>query len=176
MVVKTSINIQENNNNDSYDDLLVSIEASLGMFSLLITVCDDSNLREEIITKYETELNSDFRAFRLTMPRVKPSLKTAIAEFVENNEYLQTGGLAVITVTDTEQLYSLNFGLERSEQEIFFGYLQWTREALQNFPYPIILWVTDQMLVDLSKLAPDFWSWRKGVFRFTNKKTNERKR
>lgn len=172
MVAKTSTNIEENNNNDSYDDLLVSIEASAGLLSLLIAVCDDSNFREEIITKYQSELNSDFGAFRLTLPRGKPSLKTALTQLVANNKYLQNGGKAVVTVTGTEQLYSLRFGLERSEQEIFFGYLQWTREALQKFPYPIVLWVTNQMLVDLSKLAPDFWSWRKGVFRFTGINSN----
>lgn len=27
------------------------------------------------------------------------------------------------------------------------------------------------MLVSLSKKAPDFWSWRKGVFYFLSKKT-----
>lgn len=171
MVAKTSINI-EINNDDSYDDLIVSIESSTGMLSLLIAVCDDSNLREEIITKYESELTSDIRAFRLTLPRGEPSLKTALAQLVENNEYLQNGGKAVLTVTGTEQLYFLKLGAEKSEQEIFFGYLQWTRESLQEFPYPIVLWVTNQMLVNLSKKAPDFWSWRKGVFRFVSKKTN----
>ncbi|WP_045056942.1 tetratricopeptide repeat protein [Aliterella atlantica] len=171
MVAKTSTNV-EINNEDSYDDLLVSIEVSVGMLSILIAVCDDSNLREEIITRYESALSSDIRNFKLTIQRGEPSLKTAIAQLVENNEYLQTGGKAVITVTGTEQLYFLKLGAEKSEQEIFFGYLQWTREALQEFSYPIVLWVTNQMLVNLSKKAPDFWSWRKGVFRFASKKTN----
>lgn len=122
------------NNKDSYDDLLVSIDASTGMFSLLIAVGDDLNFREEIITKYESELSSDIRAFRLTIPRVRPSLKTALTNLVKNDEYLQNGGNAVLTVTGTEQLYVFNDGTEKSEQEIFFGYLQWTREALQEFP------------------------------------------
>jgi tetratricopeptide (TPR) repeat protein len=48
----------------------------------------------------------------------------------------------------------------------FFGYLQWTREGLREFPYPIVLWVTPQILSQLSSKAPDFWSWRGGVFQF----------
>ena len=42
---------------------------------------------------------------------------------------------------------------------------------MRQFPYPVVLWVTQQILVNLSKKAPDFWSWRKGVFRFSSQKT-----
>jgi tetratricopeptide (TPR) repeat protein len=44
--------------------------------------------------------------------------------------------------------------------------LQWTREGLREFPYPIVLWVTPRILRQISVKAPDFWSWRTGVFRF----------
>ncbi|TAG12383.1 MAG: tetratricopeptide repeat protein, partial [Oscillatoriales cyanobacterium] len=53
-----------------------------------------------------------------------------------------------------------------SELSRFFGYLQWTREGLREFPYPIVIWVTPKILSRLSLEAPDFWSWRSGVFRF----------
>ena len=53
-----------------------------------------------------------------------------------------------------------------SELSRFFGYLQWTREGLREFPYPIVLWVTPKILSRLIIKAPDFWSWRSGVFRF----------
>jgi tetratricopeptide (TPR) repeat protein len=56
-------------------------------------------------------------------------------------------------------------------QDKFFGYLQWTREALRDFRFPVVLWVTYQVLNNLSRKAPDFWSWRKGVFRFASHKT-----
>ena len=166
-----SLTDSEINNEDSYDDLLVAIEASEGILSLLIAVCDDSNLREQIIKRYETEVEPDIRSYRITLARGEPSLRGAIAQLVQNEEYLQNGGRAVITVTGAEQLYFLKLGAERSKQDIFFGYLQWTREALREFPYPIVLWVTNQIVVNLSKKAPDFWSWRKGVFRFVSKKT-----
>lgn len=157
-------------NLDAYDDLIVSIQAKEDDFSLLIAVVDDLNFREEIISHYETELQSDFRSYRVTLARGEPSLRGAISQLVENEEYLRQGGKAVITVTGVEQLYFLKMGEERSEQEIFFGYLQWTREALREFPYPIILWVTNQILSNLIKKAPDFWSWRTGVFHFVSRK------
>ncbi|PSB42333.1 hypothetical protein C7B67_25460 [filamentous cyanobacterium Phorm 6] len=61
----------------------------------------------------------------------------------------------------------------RSELSRFFGYLQWTREGLREFPYPIVLWVTPKILSRLSIEAPDFWSWRSGVFRFVSPAVEE---
>ena len=159
-------------NADSYDDLLVSIEASEGKLSLLIAVCDDGNFREQIIQKYEAELEPDIRPYRVTLARGEPSLRAAIAQLVQSDEYLRQGGGAVLTVTGIEQFYSLKLGEERSEQEIFFGYLQWTREGMREFPFPIVIWLTQQIQASLSKKALDFWSWRKGVFRFVSRITN----
>ncbi len=162
----------EQKNEDAYDDLIVSIEAKERGLSLLIAVCDDVSFSNEIIAKYEAELQSNFRPYRVTLARGEPSLRAAISQLVEKEEYLRQGGKAVITVTGIEQLSFLKIGEERSEQEIFFGYLQWTREGMREFPYPIILWVTNQILAKLNKKAPDFWSWRNGVFRFFSKKRN----
>ncbi len=159
-------------NEDSYEDLLVSIEASEGILSLLIGVCDDNDFRERIIARYEAELQPDVRPYRVTLARGEPSLSAAIAQLVQGDEYLRQGGRAVLTVTGIEQFYFLKLGAKRSEQEIFFGYLQWTREAMREFPFPIVLWVTHQIQASLSKKALDFWSWRKGVFWFVCKRTS----
>jgi tetratricopeptide (TPR) repeat protein len=165
------LNLDEQNQ-DAYDDLIVSIEAKEQGLNLLIAVCDDAEFRDRIIAHYENELQPRFRPYRVTLARGEPSLKAAINQLVQQEEYLRQHNPAVITVTGAEQLYFLKLGNERSEQEIFFGYLQWTREALRDFPYAIVLWVTNQILVNLSQKAPDFWSWRNGVFRFVSKKTN----
>ncbi|MEB3343001.1 tetratricopeptide repeat protein [Okeania sp.] len=156
----------ENQNN--YDDLIVSIEASYRTLNILIAVCDDSQYREKIIRKYETELSPNIPCYRVQIPKGEPSLRAAIASVVETDEYLQAGNQAVITVTGVEGLRFLTLDGERSEQDKFFGYLQWTREALRQFPFSIVLWMTLQMECSLSKRAPDFWAWRKGVFRFVS--------
>ena len=157
-------------NERSYENLLVSIEANKDKLNLLIGACDDGNLRDEIIQRYEAELEPDIRRYRVVLGRGEPSLRAAIEEVVKNDQYLQQGGRAVLTVTGAEQLFVLKLGAQRSEQEIFFGYLQWTREALREFPYSIVVWITHQIERSLSKQAPDFWSWRKGVFRFWSRK------
>ncbi|WP_414527297.1 tetratricopeptide repeat protein [Nodularia chucula] len=171
MTNPASNNIDEQNQ-DAYDDLIVSIEAGVGRLNLLIAVCDYENYRQEIISRYQGELQPDIRCYHVTLPRNEPSLKAAIQQLVEGEEYLQQHQPAVITVTGVEQLYFLRLGESQSEQEKFFGYLQWTREALREFPFSIVLWVTNQVLVNLIKKAPDFWSWRNGVFHFISKPKN----
>ncbi|MEG4205016.1 tetratricopeptide repeat protein [Microcoleus sp. Pol7_A1] len=159
-------------NPDNYEDLLVSIEAGKDILNLLIAVCDDSDCRDRLISNYEAELEPDIRRYRVELARGEPSLRSAIANLVEQEAYLQQRGKAVITVTGVEKLrFFKQFGEIRSEQEVFFGYLQWTREAMREFPFSIVLWVTRQIEILISNESPDFWSWRKGVFRFDTKKT-----
>src|SRR6476469_4859662 len=159
-------------NQDNYDDLLVSIEAGKDILNLLIAVCDDSDCRDRLIADYEAELEPDIRRYRVELARGEPSLRSAIANLVEQEAYLQQRGKAVITVTGVEkQRFFKQLGESRSEQQVFFGYLQWTREALREFPFSIVLWVTRQIEILISNESPDFWSWRKGVFRFDTKKT-----
>ncbi|WP_066383715.1 MULTISPECIES: tetratricopeptide repeat protein [unclassified Anabaena] len=164
--------LPDDENRDAYDDLIVSIEAKAHRLNLLIAVCDNASFRDEIIAQYEAELQPLFRTYRVTLARGEPSLTAAISQLVKSEEYLRQHHPAVITVTGAEQLYFLKLGNERSEQDVFFGYLQWTREALREFPFAIVLWVTNQILVELMKKAPDFWSWRNGVFRFVSRKKN----
>lgn len=161
----------EAGNEKVYDDLLVTIEASDRMLSLLIAVCDDTKMRDYIISRCAAELQSTIPCYRLALARGEPSLRAAVAQLVQSDSYLQAGGRAALMVTGAEQLHFMNLGADRSEQDIFFGYLQWTREGMREFPYPIVLWVTNQILINLSQKAPDFWSWRRGVFRFMNVKS-----
>jgi tetratricopeptide (TPR) repeat protein len=157
-------------NQDALDDLLVAIETSGDRLGIFIAVCDDSQMREELIERYEEALAPAFRHYRLMLDRAEPSLKALLMQQVQDDEYLQQGGQAVMTVVGSDRLLSLRLVEERSEQETFFGYLQWTREGLRDFPFAIVLWVSYQMQEQLSRKAPDFWSWRRDVVRFVSPK------
>jgi hypothetical protein len=155
-------------NEDSYDHLIVTIEASQGVLSLLIACCDDRPFRDSIIRRYERELTPAIPHYRAQLSYEKPSLRSALAQVVAEHPELKAGTDAAITVTGAEDLLTVALGENptRTEVEQFFGYLQWTREGLRAFPYPIVLWVTSKILEQMSFAAPDFWSWRSGVFRF----------
>ncbi len=153
-------------NNYNYQKLVAQIEAGVGVLNLLIAVCDDLKLRDRLIEEYEAELKPDLPSYGVKIDREEPSLRFAIAQLVEQEDYLSEGGKAVLTVTGAEEIRFISLDGERTPQEKLFGYLQWTREGLLAFPYPIVFWITKQIFVNLRMKAPDFWSWRNGVFHF----------
>ncbi|MDJ0660566.1 MAG: tetratricopeptide repeat protein [Crocosphaera sp.] len=165
MSLETSLKLS-NENNRSYQGLLSVIEASENTLSILIAVCDDRRLRDKIIEAYEQELSPNIASYHTRLDQNEPSLRAAIYKIVQLEAFKNNEKNVLLTITGSEDLLFIRNNGEKSQQEKFFGYLQWTREGLREFPYPIVLWVTNQILVNLSRKAPDFWSWRKGVFHF----------
>ena len=156
-------------NEDSYDGLVSLIEASKGVLSLLIASCKPGDFQTQMINRYEAELAPKIPCYRVVLNQQEPSLRAALEQLVQDCPELQEPhASAAITVTGTEALMEIVSKSGSSELSRFFGYLQWTREGLREFPYPIVLWVTPNILSRLSLEAPDFWSWRSGVFRFVS--------
>jgi tetratricopeptide (TPR) repeat protein len=155
---EATVNTISEANAEMYDRLLVSIEAGIGLLQIFIAVCDADRQREQIIAEYERELAPAIGHYRVNLDRQEPSLRHAVASVVEAKQN------AVVTVLGAETL-----GLSGQSDESldkFFGYLQWTREALREFQTPIVLWIPSRIFKELTKRSPDFWSWRNGVFQF----------
>lgn len=156
-------------NEDSYEGLISNIEIGQGSLLLLIASCDSSKFQDELIDRYEIELSPSIPSYRVKLDRSEPSLRAALEQLGnDRSELKQPQAPAVIHVTGAADLLSISLGENETNSALdrFFGYLQWTREGLREFPYPIVLWVTPKILSRLSIKAPDFWSWRGGVFRF----------
>jgi tetratricopeptide (TPR) repeat protein len=156
-------------NQDSYDGLISTIEIGQGMLVLIIASCAPGAFQAELIDRYEAELAPSIPSYRIELDRSEPSLRQGLEDLVDRHpELKQSKAPAAITVTGAATLLSVPLGDTETNSALdrFFGYLQWTREGLREFPFPIILWVTPQILTRLSSKAPDFWSWRGGVFRF----------
>jgi SOS-response transcriptional repressor LexA len=160
----------EGENFNAYEELLVSIEANIQKLNLLIGICDDTQFRDEIIEAYEAELEEEIACYRITIQPDKPSIRFLLEDLIQQHPEIKGQDRVVVTVLGAEKLRFLHleeFG--RSEVEEFAGYMQWTREGLRQFPFSIVLWITSNIEIVLKQKAPDFWSWRKGVFRFTTK-------
>ena len=68
-------------NEDVYDRLVVSLEAGLGTLQILIAVCDNSALKQEVIRRYEAELEAEGgRVYRLALNPDEPSLLQALID------------------------------------------------------------------------------------------------
>jgi tetratricopeptide (TPR) repeat protein len=156
-------------NEASYEGLVSTIAISQGMLGIIIASCTAGAFQNELIDRYETALAPSIPSYRMKLNSSEPSLRASLEELVNQYPELQKpNASAVITITGAANLLSVKLKETETNSELdrFFGYLQWTREGLREFPYPIVLWVPPRILRQLSVKAPDFWSWRTGVFRF----------
>jgi tetratricopeptide (TPR) repeat protein len=156
-------------NEHSYAGLTSVIEDSQGMMLLIIASCESGIFQDKLIKKYETELAPAIPSYRITLDQSEPSLRAALEQLVNNRpELKKTRASAMISVTGAADLISspIQGNEKNSALDRFFGYLQWTREGLREFQYPIVLWVTPEIMTQLIIKAPDFWRWRGAVFRF----------
>jgi tetratricopeptide (TPR) repeat protein len=154
-------------NEISFLDLLVAIETSDKRLSLLLAVCDRDDLRDSITERYECELAvENISAYRVTIDHQDPSLYAAINKLIDTEPYLQSVNPAVITVEGIVSLSDFAPEGARSPFDTFLGYLQWTREGMRKFPFPIVIWVSERIHNEISRKAQDFYSWRQGVFFF----------
>jgi len=146
-------------NQTAYDSLYVSLLDGLGTLQLLIAVCENDALRYEMIERYEQALKPEAQVWRVTLDPIEPSLRQALHELTEQ-QTLTDYSTQIVTVLGAEKLDS-------EALKKFWGYLQWTREGLRAFPWPIVLWLPQRLLKEMMKKAPDFWRWRGGIFLFT---------
>ncbi|PSB54906.1 tetratricopeptide repeat protein [Chamaesiphon polymorphus] len=157
-------------NEDTYESLISLIENSQEQLALIIVACDDLALRQRTIERYEREAKqSQIRCERIVLG-MEPSLRAGLAKLgIENQDGV------VVTVTGAEWLLRVKTRATDAQSDLdkFFGYLQWTREGLREFRYPVVLWVTFSILREMSRRAPDFWSWRKAVLRFESEASEE---
>jgi tetratricopeptide (TPR) repeat protein len=153
-------------NHRSLRRLVLSLQASLGKLNLLIAICDNRSYREQIVQQYETELKTKgISCYRVTLNAEQVSLRQALENLVNQESGLVTQESVLVTVF-ADELLGISLQQPKSVREQFLFSLQWTREALQEFQLPIILWVTEAITKDIADKAPDFWSWRGGVFEF----------
>jgi hypothetical protein len=170
---------QEVDNDKSYDRLTMAIRFSdTDRLNIFIAVCDQPTVQNEVIDRYTAELQSGFHCHQLTVSSNDISTKKLLYELIDREPIiLQPHNRTVVSITGAADLPASSnsatlqkrYGREdiiSTDQEMFFSSLQWTREGLREFHFPIIIWVTKALYNRMVHEAPDFWSWRKGVFFF----------
>ncbi|MCY7391555.1 MAG: tetratricopeptide repeat protein, partial [Leptolyngbyaceae cyanobacterium CAN_BIN12] len=145
--------------------LVLSVQASYGRLNLLIAICDNWKYRDELIQTYEAELRAKGTScYRVRVDRHQPSLRQSLQDLAAQQSLHDQP--TVVTVLGADELLGIRLDEPKSAQERFFFSLQWTREGLREFAVPMVLWLTDREVTMLAQQAPDFWSWRGGVFEF----------
>ena len=130
-------------NEASLRELAWKLKVSQGQFSLILAHCNYAELRREVVRQLKVICDLEIREF--TLPNSTQKIYTAI------QNQLQKGQVPVLMVFGLETVIELD--------EAFKALNQVREEFRKNFYFPIVLWVTDEVLIKLRQLAPDFWSW-----------------
>ena len=149
--------------------LVQSMQASFGKLNLLVAICDNPQYRATLIQSYEIELQGKgVQCLQAKVDRSLPSLKQSLLDLQAEQEWTQP---CVVTVLGADELLGVRLAGEKSGREKLLFSLQWTREGLREFALPVVLWMTSQIAQQVAQDAPDFWSWRDGVFEFVQPMT-----
>ncbi|MBD1890514.1 hypothetical protein [Coleofasciculus sp. FACHB-SPT9] len=130
-------------NERSLKKLAWAIEASVGQFKLFLARCNYTSLRSQLVEQLRELMSVEIRILELN-----ESEKTLYARIHAELDSQQPDALMV-------------FGLELvgDLDELLSTTNQVREEFRKNFPFPLVLWVSDEVLKKLLQLAPDFESW-----------------
>ncbi len=130
-------------NDESLRMLARSLTLSQGQFSLILARCNYRSLRQRLMEQLRERCPVDFRE-RLLDPSAK-MLETTIQEELGDEPP------PAVIICGLESVHDLNAVLLATNQA--------RDEFRKNFPFPLVLWGTDEVLRRLIRVAPDFESW-----------------
>jgi hypothetical protein len=120
-----------------------AIENSTGEFKLILARCNYASLRARLIARLQEICSVEISVLQLQS--TGRTLYTAISEqFGENLP-------AALTVVGLESVQGLSQMLTSANQV--------REEFRKHFPFPLVLWINDDIYKQLMQFAPDLESW-----------------
>ena len=131
---------------DALQELSLLLDIYDGTFTLLLARCNYANLRDRAIARLSEILPTSMRQVRL-----EPTTKSIYYAIHSSTPATREGNLPAVMVT----------GLEAAEDPdvLIKGLNQIREEFRKNCLYPIVLWINDDLLKRMIRVAPDFESW-----------------
>lgn len=132
-------------NQRSLKRLIRSLSLSGGQFSLILACCNYESLQDKIVSLLREQ--SSVKIQELTLQNQVNTLYTTIKLKLEK----EAEAPAALMI----------FGLDKvaNIDELLLSTNQVRDEFRKYFNFPIVLWVKDEVVAKLIKLAPDFKSW-----------------
>jgi WD40 repeat protein len=137
------VDSQDVDNQESLEVLVRAITFSLGEFSLILVRCNYAHLRQQFVQRLREQCPIKIRELVLdeSIKTLYTTIKTALQG--EKPDALMVLGLELVNDID----------------RVIVATNQVREEFRKNFPFPIVLWVNDEVLTKFIRLAPDFDSW-----------------
>lgn len=142
-------------NERSLSRLTRAIALSGGQFSLVVACCNYQVLQERILLQLQEECLPGYNLRRVILPTNTISLYRAI-----HSE------LAVESCNSTQALMVLGLESVSGLDDLLRSINNIRDEFRKHHPFPMVLWVTDEVLRSLRRYAPDFASWAATPIRF----------
>ncbi len=130
-------------NDDVLEELAWAIEASEGEFALFFARCNYGYLQEELVQRLQEKCLLPIDEIHL-----QPSVQTLYTNIVEALGEKKPAAAMVLGLESVEAIESVLTSTNNVREEF-----------RKNFPFPLVLWVNDQILPLLIRLVPDFKSW-----------------
>lgn len=127
-----------------------AISLSQGQFCLILACCNSVSLRSQLVKQLPINLSGEI--YQLSL---QPSVKTLYTTMQQTLQNKQPDALMILgleSVVSIEQLLTAtNFVRD---------------DFRKDFAFPVILWVNDEIMQKLVRLAPDFKNWAASTIRF----------
>ncbi|QLE56342.1 hypothetical protein [Nostoc sp. TCL26-01] len=148
-----------NNNQNSLQRLIRAIQLSQGEFSLILVRCNYQQLRQQM-REHLRDLSKDINIRELYL---QPST-TALHTTIISELFLDHPAV----ITDSLPSAVMVFGLDSiiPPDDLLIGINQSRDIYSATFPFPLILWLQDDVASLLARLAPDFKSWAATTIKF----------
>ncbi|NMF64636.1 nSTAND1 domain-containing NTPase [Brasilonema octagenarum] len=130
------------NNERSLKQLAWGIEASVGQFKLILARCNYRSLRLHLIKRLRDICQVEIRV--LVLKESARTLYTAIRE--------ESGD-------DVQALMVLGLESVRNLEQMLISANQVREEFRNHFPFPVVLWIDDEVHKQFMQFAPDLESW-----------------
>ncbi|BAY30168.1 WD-40 repeat-containing protein [Nostoc carneum NIES-2107] len=133
----------ETDNENSVQELAWAIATSQGEFSLILALCNAGSLQKAFSQRLQASCSQQIREIVLdkSVKTFFQTIQNSLGE--EQPQALIVSGLE--SVTHLEQVLT--------------AANQVREEFRKNFHFPLVVWVTDEVLQKLMRLAPDLHSW-----------------
>ena len=130
-------------NEEALEELAWALEASVGQFKLFLARCNYTRLRSQLVDRLR-----EMTSVEICVLELKESEKTLYARIQQE---LGTEKPDVLMVFGLESVDDLDHLLTATNQV--------RDEFPKHFHFPLVLWINDEILKKLMRLAPDFESW-----------------
>lgn len=143
-------------NERSLKTLVRSIAMSQQQFSLILVRCNYEQLRQQIVKRLREM--SPLPIQDLVLPAGVKTLYTTLLANTQNSGLPPGAAVSALMVFGLETVVAID--------ELMASTNQVRDEFRKNFSCPVVLWVTDDIVTKMIRLAPDFKSWAAATIKF----------